>query len=103
MFQSIQVEIESVPLKISWSYRTKQGVLVTNPKKVNHVSLLIHTMMLTSNVHLFAVADGHGLFGHQVSQLVAKNLSKYMESYMKNLPVEEAFQLSYLKLQQLIN
>jgi len=103
MFQSIQVEVESAPLKISWSYRTKQGVLVTNPKKVNQDSLLIKTKMLNSNVHLFAVADGHGLFGHQVSQLVAKNLSKYMENYMKSLTVEEAFQLSYLKLQQLIN
>lgn len=103
MFQSIQVDIESAPLKMSWSYRTKQGVLVTNPKKVNQDSLLIKTKMLNSNVHLFAVADGHGLFGHQISQLVAKNLSKYMESFMKNLTVEESFQLSFLKLQQLIN
>lgn len=78
MFQSLQVDIESVPFKLSYSYRTKQGVLVTNPKKVNQDSLLIKTKMMNSNIHLFAVADGHGLFGHQISQLVAKNLSKFL-------------------------
>lgn len=103
MFQSLQVDIESMPFKLSYSYRTKQGVLVTNPKKVNQDSLLIKTKMLNSNIHLFAVADGHGLFGHLISQLAAKNLSKYLESYMKNMSTEEAFKLSYLKLQQLIN
>jgi serine/threonine protein phosphatase PrpC len=61
MFQSIQVDIESIPLKLSYSYRTKQGVLITNPKKLNQDSLLIKTKMLNTNIHLFAVADGHGL------------------------------------------
>lgn len=59
--------------------------------------------MLNSNTHLFAVADGHGIYGHQISQLVAKNLSKYLENFIRSLNVEEAFQLSYLKLQQLIS
>jgi serine/threonine protein phosphatase PrpC len=58
MFQSIQVDIESIPLKLSYSYRTKQGVLITNPKKLNQDSLLIKTKMLNTNIHLFAVADG---------------------------------------------
>jgi hypothetical protein len=78
MFQSLQVDLESTPLKMSYSYRTRQGVLVTNPKKVNQDSLLIKTKIHNTNMHLFAVADGHGMFGHQISQLVAKNLSKYL-------------------------
>jgi serine/threonine protein phosphatase PrpC len=73
---------------LNYSYRTKQGILITNPKKVNQDSLLIKTKMLNSNIHLFAVADGHGLFGHQISQLVARNLSKYLENFMKNLTIE---------------
>ncbi len=85
MFQSLQVDIESLPFKLSYSYRTRQGALITNPKKVNQDSLLIKTKMLNTNTHLFAVADGHGMFGHQISQLVARNLSKYMENFLKNL------------------
>jgi serine/threonine protein phosphatase PrpC len=87
MFQSIQVDIESIPLKLSYSYRTKQGVLITNPKKLNQDSLLIKTKMLNTNIHLFAVADGHGLYGHHISQLVARNLSKYVENFIKNLTI----------------
>lgn len=78
MFQSLQVDVDSLPFKMTYSYRTKQGVLITNPKKVNQDSLLIKTKILNSNIHLFAVADGHGMFGHQVSQLIAKNLSRYI-------------------------
>ncbi len=74
-------------MKLSYSYRTKQGVLATNPKKVNQDSLLIKTKLNNKNIHLFAVADGHGVFGHQISQLVARNLSKFLESYLKSQSV----------------
>jgi serine/threonine protein phosphatase PrpC len=33
------------------------------------------------------VADGHGLYGHHISQLVARNLSKYVENFIKNLTI----------------
>jgi serine/threonine protein phosphatase PrpC len=62
-----------------YSYRTKQGVQITNPNKTNQDSLVIKTKLADRNINLFAVADGHGSFGHLVSQHIAKNISKNFE------------------------
>jgi serine/threonine protein phosphatase PrpC len=59
-----------------YSYRTKQGVQISNPNKPNQDSLVIKTRLFDRNTNLFAVADGHGNFGHLVSQFIAKNISK---------------------------
>lgn len=65
--------------ELKYAYRTKQGVQVTNPNKTNQDSLLIKTNLLShEGSSIFAVADGHGMFGHLVSQYLVKNLSKHL-------------------------
>jgi serine/threonine protein phosphatase PrpC len=51
-------------------------VQATNPNKVNQDSLVIKTNLAQKNINLYAVADGHGTFGHMVSQYLVKNISK---------------------------
>jgi serine/threonine protein phosphatase PrpC len=63
-------------LKQKYSYRTRQGVQINNPNKVNQDSLVIKTNLGDKSINLYAVADGHGAFGHFVSQFIVKNLSK---------------------------
>jgi hypothetical protein len=67
---------EGKHIKQRYSYRTRQGVQATNPNKVNQDSLVIKTNLGDKNINLFAVADGHGAFGHLVSQYLVKNVSK---------------------------
>lgn len=63
-------------MKQKYSYRTRQGVQINNPNKVNQDSLVIKTNLADKNINIYAVADGHGAFGHFVSQFIVKNLSK---------------------------
>lgn len=52
---------------------------------------------------IFAVADGHGMYGHIISQYLVKNLSKTIESEMvksKNKSLYESIPLAYNKLQE---
>ena len=56
---------------------------INNPNKVNQDSLVIKTNLADKNINLFAVADGHGAFGHQVSQYLVKNVSKPLEQELK--------------------
>lgn len=72
---------KDLPLKfdLKYAYRTKQGVQATNPKKTNQDSLLIKTNLANNEgSSVFAVADGHGMYGHHVSQYLVKNLSKHL-------------------------
>ncbi len=57
---------------------------ISNPNKVNQDSLVIKTNLADKNINLFAVADGHGTFGHHVSQYLVKNISKPLEQELKN-------------------
>ena len=82
--RSVNVEMEQTYV-VSYAYRTRQGCLATNPSKPNQDSLLIKSKLCGENTHLFAVADGHGAYGHHVSQFAAKNLSKLLESSLKSL------------------
>lgn len=85
---------------------------ITNPNKTNQDSLLIKTNLFSncssSNLlgvkdsMMFAVADGHGMFGHVVSQYLVKNLSKSIEQEMikgKSKSLIEAIPAAYNKLQ----
>jgi serine/threonine protein phosphatase PrpC len=84
---------------LKYSYRTRQGVQINNPNKTNQDSLLIKTQLNhQANTSMFAVADGHGLFGHCVSQYLVKNLSKMIEaetSQRGENPSEERRQPSF--------
>jgi serine/threonine protein phosphatase PrpC len=48
-----------------------------NPNKVNQDSLVIKTNLAQKNINLYAVADGHGNFGHMASQYLVKNICKF--------------------------
>jgi len=63
-------------LKQRYSYRTRQGLQITNPNKVNQDSLVIKSNLAEKNLNLYAVADGHGVNGHLVSQYLVKNVTK---------------------------
>lgn len=52
--------------------------------------MVIKTKLADRNVNLFAVADGHGLFGHFVSQFLAKNISKMYEAMLKVCTLHES-------------
>jgi serine/threonine protein phosphatase PrpC len=62
-------------------------VQINNPNKVNQDSLLIKTNLADRATNLYAVADGHGVFGHLVSQFIVKNMSKIYENEIKNSPL----------------
>lgn len=47
-----------------------------NPHKVNQDSILVKQNISKKDLHMIAVADGHGPSGHHVSQYVVKSLSK---------------------------
>ena len=67
-------------VELKYSYRTLKGVQLSNPDKTNQDSLLIKTQLNNKpNSSMFAVADGHGLNGHHVSQYIVKNLTKLIE------------------------
>lgn len=68
---------EPYKIKQRYSYRTRQGVQINNPNKVNQDSLVIKTNLADRNINLYAVADGHGAVGHLVSQYLVKNISKF--------------------------
>ena len=53
--------------------RTRQGVLISNPSKPNQDSFVVDK--LSNGTQLFAVADGHGVQGHLVSQLATHRLA----------------------------
>lgn len=74
------VSIEQKKIKQKYSYRTRQGVQISNPNKVNQDSLVIKTNLADKKINLYAVADGHGAFGHQVSQYLVKNVTKMFEN-----------------------
>lgn len=63
-------------LQFKFSFRTKKGKHINNPKKVNQDSILVKQNISKKDLHIIAVADGHGPSGHYVSQFVIKTLSK---------------------------
>lgn len=86
-------------IKQRYSYRTRQGAQINNPNKVNQDSLVIKTNLADRNANLYAVADGHGAFGHLVSQYLVKNISKSFEAEAKG-SLTEAIPKVFEKLQR---
>ena len=85
----------------TYSYRTRQGVLATNPNKTNQDRLLAKTKMGNESMNLFAVADGHGVNGHFVSQSIVNNMSKAVEKQLLNKKkIEEALPSVFDELQK---
>ena len=68
-----------------FSYRTKKGLVPSNPGKVNQ-----DTYVISPNInkktwqHFFAVCDGHGPLGHFVSGYIKETLPHFI-AHSKNL------------------
>ena len=63
----------------SCAYKTRTGEAGGKPKKQNQDALII-APILGAGQYLFAVCDGHGTFGHEVSAYIKDQLPKQMIS-----------------------
>jgi len=60
-----------------WNFATRQGYIPGNPGKVNQDAYICVEKLLTDTaMSLFAVCDGHGLYGHEVSGYLKNRLPK---------------------------
>ena len=54
-----------------FAYATKKGFLPTDPEKENQDAFFFHPNMCKEPAfHMFGVADGHGTYGHEVSNYI---------------------------------
>lgn len=68
-----------------FSFATKTGYSPKNPAKVNQDSYLVLPHLGEyRRTHFFAVADGHGVYGKEVSEFVKSQLGYYVEQSIKN-------------------
>ena len=68
-----------------FSFATKTGFSPKNPGKTNQDSYLVLPHLGEyRRTHFFAVCDGHGVFGKEVSEFVKTQLGFYVEQSIKN-------------------
>lgn len=59
---------------------SRQGFVPYNVEKTNQDRYIVqHTLQGNTDVSLFGVCDGHGKYGHHVSQYIKDNLGKFLE------------------------
>lgn len=64
-------------------YKTRTGFSQGRPKKENQDSYIIHQdLQGIAGCYLFAVCDGHGVYGHKVSRLLKNKLVDCLELLM---------------------
>jgi serine/threonine protein phosphatase PrpC len=67
-----------------FSFATKTGFSPKNPNKINQDQYLVMPHLGEyRRTHFFAVCDGHGVFGREVSEYVKNNLSMNVEQGIK--------------------
>lgn len=67
-----------------FSFATKTGFSPKNPNKINQDQYLVMPHLGEyRRTHFFAVCDGHGVFGREVSEYVKNQLSQSVESGIK--------------------
>lgn len=103
----VEQEAESkIVTEMSAMFRTRKGVQISNPNKVNQDRFVImENCRIDSHrkVDLYAVADGHGPLGHFVSHSIAENLPIKVQHYLRNgkKPIA-TFQKTYSDLQNIL-
>ena len=79
-----------------FSYRTKKGIVPSNPNKVNQDAYIINPNIQNKTYqHFFGICDGHGPLGHHVSGFIKNNLSAAV-TISKNLqksPIESLMKI----------
>lgn len=69
-----------------FAFATKTGFSPKNPYKVNQDQYLVMPHLGEyRRTHFFAVCDGHGVFGREVSEWVKLNLAKSVEQGIKQM------------------
>ncbi|CAD8126402.1 unnamed protein product [Paramecium sonneborni] len=76
--QSLHYNPDFLQFKLSFSARTRQGQLASNPNKTNQDTYICETNIV-ADMHLFSVCDGHGQNGHFVSQYVRDQFTKILK------------------------
>ena len=72
------------------AYKTRGGSIMGRPKKFNQDSFIIQPFLQgVKGQYLFAVCDGHGVYGHQVSSLIKEKLPKAVEMLMQENSTQE--------------
>ena len=66
------------------------------PKRYNQDALLVHPNVAeVRSQYIFAVLDGHGNFGHLVSNFIKSNLGKHIEENLKSCASDDPEILSF--------
>jgi len=66
---------------LKYSYKSKMGMIPGNPGKVNQDSYIaVSNIGGNPNLHFYAVCDGHGFFGRDVSTFIKKVLPQILEN-----------------------
>ena len=69
-----------------FSFATKTGFSPKNPNKVNQDQYLVMPHLGEyRRTHFFAVCDGHGVFGREVSDFVKNNLAMTVQQGIKSM------------------
>ena len=69
-----------------FSFATKTGFSPKNPNKVNQDQYLVMPHLCEyRRTHFFAVCDGHGVFGREVSDFVKNNLAMTVQQGIKSM------------------
>jgi len=69
-----------------FAFATKTGFSPSNPYKTNQDSFLAMPHLGEyRRTHFFAVCDGHGVFGKEVSEYVKTNLGQKVEIEIKQI------------------
>ena len=69
-----------------FSFATKTGFSPKNPNKVNQDQYLVMPHLGEyRRTHFFAVCDGHGVFGREVSDFVKNNLAMTVQQGIKTM------------------
>jgi serine/threonine protein phosphatase PrpC len=71
------------------AFKSRQG-FIPQMRKVNQDSLIVSKDFANmKDLYMIGVMDGHGVFGHNVSQFVKVNLPLILQNLIKGVPRSE--------------
>ncbi|CAD8109552.1 unnamed protein product [Paramecium primaurelia] len=90
--QKNTLQIEKCGLDLNFEYilkfavRTRQGMQIGNPNKQNQDSFIVFPNIGDkSYMHFFFVCDGHGIYGHHISNFLKQQFPIYITKFKNQL------------------
>lgn len=81
---NLTIESSNMTQTLKFAARTRQGFSTNMMKKKNQDAYFTRPNFLgNSNLHVFCVCDGHGVYGDKISQFVTRNLPTFLEESLK--------------------